>query len=223
MERFLNHNARFGIQNGTLVGVANCRSEEEAESIANECNVYAEIHTLDEKEYEGTYLTHCIVWKGPDALEVANKLSNKPQELFESPCSYSLCHPDATPPSKANISDSGYDLSLVDIKKTTDYGTVFYGTGVKVQPPHGFYFDLVGRSSMAKSGYTLANNVGIIDQSYRGEIMVALNKVHPDVPELELPCKLVQLIPRKWHHLEMKPEDLSDTNRGSGGFGSTGK
>ena len=97
-----------------------------------------------------------------------------------------------------------------------------YGTGLSVQPPTGFYFDLVPRSSITKKGYILANNVGIIDQGYTGEIMVPLPKIDPDAPDLELPCKIVQLIPRRWYNFTgVDASDLTQTTRGEGGFGST--
>lgn len=99
----------------------------------------------------------------------------------------------------------------------------WYDTGVAVQPPPGMYFELVGRSSIAKTGYMLANNIGIIDAEYTGTIMVALAKIRPDAEEIALPCRLVQLIPRRVHHLEpLEVEELIATSRGQGGFGSSG-
>lgn len=99
-----------------------------------------------------------------------------------------------------------------------------YDTGIAIQPPHGYYFDLVGRSSISKSGYMLANNVGIIDASYQGSIKVALYRLSDATPELLLPARVVQIIPRKVPHFE--PLELSAfamrTSRAEGGFGSTG-
>jgi len=176
-------------------------------------------------------MTHTIVWKGPDTIELSRIIGY--QNIDPIPMSqhdiipnfyYSLCHENATAPSKTHISDSGFDISLVDFKKENEHGIQFFGTGVKVQPPHGYYFDLVPRSSMSKSGFLLANSIGIIDQSYRGEIIVALCKVNED-STLELPCKLVQIIPKKWNQMnpiEISEEALLETQRGSGGFGSTG-
>lgn len=139
------------------------------------------------------------------------------------PFKYRLVDPLGIPPHKTRPSDSGFDLHLISIKKT--FGKVtLYGTGVSVEPPAGYYFDMVPRSSMIKTGYMLANSVGIIDQGYTGEIMVPLIKMDPDAPDLELPCKMVQLIPRKWHGFSpVNNDDVIQTERGSGGFGSTGK
>ena len=133
-------------------------------------------------------------------------------------------HPSAVAPSKANATDSGYDLVLVEKLKEVN-GVSYYDTGIQVAPPPCFYFDLVGRSSIAKSGYMLANNIGIIDNSYRGNIMVALVKINPAMPDLVLPARLVQIIPRKvWDlpFVDVGERDLNATVRGAGGFGSSG-
>jgi deoxyuridine 5'-triphosphate nucleotidohydrolase len=127
-------------------------------------------------------------------------------------------------PIKSNSSDSGYDITIVDIKK--DFGkTKLYGTGIKVSPAYGWYFDLVSRSSICKSGYILTNGIGVIDRTYRGEILVSLTKIDDSKPDLILPCKVAQLIPRPIIHFDFieSTDLLSETERGEGGFGSTGK
>lgn len=132
---------------------------------------------------------------------------------------------EAVPPYKHRASDSGYDLTL--IKKIKTHGNVeFYDTCIKIQPVFGYYFDLVGRSSISKSGYMLANNIGIIDRTYQGTVIVPLIKIDHTQPDLELPCKLVQIIPRQIQHLEpieITEDELLLTDRNEGGFGSTGK
>lgn len=124
-------------------------------------------------------------------------------------------------PQKNRFSDSGYDLHLV--KKVKTKGNVhYYDTGIQIQPENGYYFDLVGRSSISKSGWTLANNIGIIDNSYTGSILVALIRTDPEAQEPILPCKLVQIIPRQLIlMLGEEVNSLEDTDRGTGGFGST--
>jgi dUTP pyrophosphatase len=129
---------------------------------------------------------------------------------------------DAQPPFKSRASDSGYDLTLLEKIKETKY-VEFYDTGIKIEPAHGWYFDMVPRSSLCKSGYMLANNVGIIDRSYRGNIIVPLVKIDSNVEDLKLPIRGVQIIPRPIVHFELlEVEDLDDTERGDDGFGSTG-
>ena len=129
----------------------------------------------------------------------------------------------AVVPSKENVSDSGYDLTIIK-KIKTDGMVEFYDTGIKVTPPYGYYFDVVPRSSITKTGYILANNVGIIDRSYVGNILVPLIKVDSSKPDMELPMRIVQLIPRKIEHFELEEVDkLENTARGENGFGSTDK
>lgn len=141
----------------------------------------------------------------------------------------------AVMPTRAHESDAGYDLTLIrkgsDINFITfplenaTYAT-FYGTGVHVKPPAGGYHtEIVGRSSISKTGHMLANNIGIIDTDYRGEILVCLVRSE-NAPPLELPAKIVQLIVRKTHNLkavEISKDDFYSlqTERGNGGFGST--
>jgi len=128
----------------------------------------------------------------------------------------------AIAPFKKRISDSGWDLHLVKLIKKEE-NLYFFDTGVRVAPPPGFYFDLVPRSSIYKSGFVLANSVGIIDMTYRGTIKVPLIKVDFSKPDPELPWRAVQLIPRRFFPLEVElSTSLDKTIRGEGGFGSTG-
>ncbi len=128
----------------------------------------------------------------------------------------------ALPPFKKRISDSGFDLYLIKLLKV-EGNVYFFDTGVRVSPPPGYYFDLVPRSSIYKSGFILANSVGIIDMTYRGTIKVPLIKVNQEKELPELPWRAVQLIPRRFFPLEAEEvESLEKTLRGEGGFGSTG-
>jgi len=125
-------------------------------------------------------------------------------------------------PTKNKFTDSGYDLHLVS-KIKEEFGVHYFDTGITVEPSNGYYMEIVGRSSISKSGWMLANNVGIIDASYRGTIIVALIKVNPLAEDLKLPAKLVQMIPRQL--LIQQPIEIEeinvDTSRGDGGFGSS--
>ena len=182
-------------------------------------------------------------WKGVTALEFLYRMYNnaeiflqRKRDMFISlsnPHSSSLSRlplfkwartiPNAPKPSKNRFSDSGYDLHLVK-KIKVQSGVHYFDTGIQVQPENGYYFDLVGRSSISKTGWMVANNIGIIDASYTGTVIVALVKIDQDALELELPCKLVQLIPRQLILMEpIEVDSLDDTERGDKGFGSSGK
>lgn len=134
-----------------------------------------------------------------------------------------LASDDAVLPSKASPEDSGYDLTI--IKKCGEFGefTTLYDTGVMVQPEDGYYTEVVPRSNFVKSGHVLANSVGIIDSKYRGTIKIAVTKVDQSLPDLPLPYKGFQLLPRQFIHMEIKQvSSLDNTSRGANGFGSTG-
>lgn len=147
----------------------------------------------------------------------ANKISEK------YPFRWAKAVDEAVAPFKERVSDSGYDLTL--IKKVKEVGDVtFYDTGIKIQPGYGWYFDLVPRSSISKTGYMLANSVGVIDRTYTGNVLVPLRKVDLRMPDLELPARVVQIIPRPIVHVQWQQvESFDETARGEGGFGSTGK
>lgn len=141
---------------------------------------------------------------------------------------YRLTDKNAKDPFKSRQSDSGFDLTL--IKKVKENGEIImYDTCVQVQPPKGYYFDVIPRSSIIKSGYILANSVGIIDSEYTGNIYVPLIKVDKSKPDIELPIRLVQLIPRKYYNFNpikvehWDDEIMKNNTRKEKGFGSSGK
>ena len=127
-------------------------------------------------------------------------------------------------PSKNRNSDAGYDLTIIKKVKNNSDKTVLYDTGIKLDIPNGYYVEIFPRSSISKSGYMLANNVGIIDQSYRGNLYVALRKINKECLDLELPWKCCQIIVKKqiYSNLMFVEEEIENTKRGEGGFGSTG-
>ena len=131
---------------------------------------------------------------------------------------------DAIIPSKAFEEDAGYDLTIINKIKDFNSRTSLYDTGIKIEVDDGYYTEIVPRSSISKFGYMLANNIGIIDNHYRGNLMVALTKIADDAPEIVFPFKCCQLIIRKQisaNLYEVSEDTLSSTVRNEGGFGST--
>ena len=127
-------------------------------------------------------------------------------------------------PSKAYEEDAGYDLTIISKIKDFNSKTSLYDTGIKIEIDEGYYTEIVPRSSISKSGYILANSIGIIDNNYRGNLMVALTKICDEAPEIELPFKCCQLIIRKQisaNLVEVVDDNLTSTSRNEGGFGST--
>ncbi len=127
---------------------------------------------------------------------------------------------DAVTPVKSNFSDVGYDLSIIGISKVLNSSTILYKTGIKLDIPIGYYVEIVPRSSLSKSGYILANSIGIIDCSYKGELLIALCKLGNE--EIEFPFRCCQLIMRRQLFPDMIEVDtVGDSKRHDGGFGST--
>ncbi len=103
--------------------------------------------------------------------------------------------------------------------------TVFIKTGISMQIPTGYVGLIFARSSLAcKSGLAPANKVGVIDSDYRGEIMVALLNHSDRSVKISHGERIAQLVIVPYVTADFKQSDtLSDTERGTGGFGSTGK
>jgi dUTP pyrophosphatase len=126
-------------------------------------------------------------------------------------------------PTYGNEYAVGLDLTIISKFKQLTERTALYDTGIQVQPSSGYYTEIVPRSSLSKSGYMLSNSIGIIDPDYRGNLLVALTKVDDSMPDLTFPYKCAQLIARKVERMDtVQVESLEDTQRGDGGFGSTG-
>lgn len=132
--------------------------------------------------------------------------------------------PEAVLPQKARATDAGYDLSVIRKVKDLNRVVALYDTGLRVRAPHGYYTEVVPRSSLSKSGYMLANSVGVIDRSYNGNIYVALAKIDDEAPDIRFPFRCCQLLFREQHNLLLQESVVNwdDTTRGTGGFGSTG-
>lgn len=103
--------------------------------------------------------------------------------------------------------------------------TTFIHTGISVEIPEGYCGLIFARSSMgAKRGLAPANKVGVIDADYRGEIMVALHNHSERIAIVEPGERIAQLAIVPFLKAEFEEaDDLSQTVRGAGGFGSTGR
>lgn len=98
-------------------------------------------------------------------------------------------------------------------------------TGIAVELPVGYEMQIRARSSFgAKYGVTMANGVGTIDSDYRGEISVVLINLGKEPFVIEPEMRIAQAIVAKYEHvIWQEAVELSDSERGEGGFGSTGK
>ena len=133
-------------------------------------------------------------------------------------------HPDAVIPRYAKQGDAGMDLTAVAIEKESipPKGIVTFRTGLAIEIPEGHVGLLFPRSSVYKTGMTLSNCVGVIDSGYRGEIMMKYfrNGFHE---EYNVGDRIGQLIIMPYPEVQFEEvTELSSTDRGVGGYGSTG-
>ena len=136
----------------------------------------------------------------------------------------------AVVPSYSKKGDAGMDLTAINISKD-NVGNITYHTGLAIEIPEGYVGLLFPRSSICKKQQFLTNGVGVIDSSYRGEIMAKFKPVmgsYETILELfesneyEIGDRVVQLLIIPYPQIELEEvEELSDTERGYGGFGST--
>lgn len=133
-------------------------------------------------------------------------------------------HPDAKIPIYAKDGDAGLDLTAVTkIKESADQVT--YGIGISLEIPKGFVGLVFPRSSIRNTQLSLNNAVGVVDSGYRGELQATFNKLQGRYSKsYELGERIIQLIIIPYPPIEfIEVDELSTTDRGNQGFGSTGK
>jgi dUTP pyrophosphatase len=136
-------------------------------------------------------------------------------------------HPNATLPTYGSAEAAGADLyACIDDAVTIQPGEVYWvPTGIALEAPKGCAGLVYARSSLgAKRGLAPANKVGVVDSDYRGEIKVVLLN-HSNLPQTLQPGERVAqfVITPVLTPAYEEVEELTDTTRGTGGFGSTGK
>lgn len=124
-------------------------------------------------------------------------------------------------PFRADKGSAGFDLYATNIEESNGILTIH--TGIAVEIPYGYAGFLFPRSSVYKTGLSLANSVGVIDSSYRGEIMCKFRILNKDAPMYKVGERCCQLIILPVPDVDyVETEELSETSRGVGGFGSSG-
>lgn len=128
-------------------------------------------------------------------------------------------HENAVIPSYAKNGDAGMDLTAVSMEYLGS--NIKYGFGIAIEIPIGFVGYVFPRSSCFKQGQILSNSVGVIDSGYRGEISAVMTGV--SMSKYNIGDRVAQIIIMPIPSIEfMESEDLSETERGCGGYGSTG-
>ncbi len=134
---------------------------------------------------------------------------------------------DAVMPTYGTEYSAGADLyAAIDGELSVAPGqTVLVHTGIAIEIPEGYVGLVYARSGLAtKRGLAPANKVGVIDADYRGEVMVALYNQSEQVQTVSSGERVAQIVIAPFLHADFEETDeLSETVRGGGGFGSTGK
>ena len=130
-------------------------------------------------------------------------------------------------PTRGSEYAAGVDLHacIEESIEIQPHETVKIGTGLAMELPHGYFGAVCARSGLAtKQGLAPANKVGVCDEDYTGEYIVALHN-HSNNPQIVNPNdRIAQLIIIPYLPVGFtQVEELSETERGAGGFGSTGK
>jgi dUTP pyrophosphatase len=129
--------------------------------------------------------------------------------------------PEAVIPTYAKDGDAGMDLVITDIKGENKL-FITYGFGISMEIPEGFMGLIFPRSSIRKTDLVLSNAVGVIDSGYRGEIQVTFKRT--GLNKYEIGDRGAQIIIMPHPIVDfVEVDELTNTERGEGGFGSTGK
>ena len=126
-------------------------------------------------------------------------------------------------PKYAKDGDAGLDLTATAYK-VNEKGQYVYTSDLALEIPDGYVGLLFPRSSICKKDLEMTNSVGVIDSNYRGPIKSVFNPTCEDPEIYELGERFAQLIIIPYPKIEFEEvEELSETDRGTGGYGSTGK
>ena len=136
-------------------------------------------------------------------------------------------NPNAVIPKYAKVGDAGMDLVATSVISDTPE-QITYGMGIALEIPEGFVGLIFPRSSNAKTDLYLTNHVGVIDSGYRGELMFKFRKSdctknYLEARLYEIGDRVGQLIIVPYPSIEFEEvAELSNSDRGTGGFGSSG-
>ena len=135
-------------------------------------------------------------------------------------------HPDALIPRYAHgpLEDAGLDLCSVADAVLAPNVAQAVPTGLSIELPPGYECQVRPRSGLAlKNSVTVANSPGTIDPGYRGEVKVILLNLGREDYVVHKGDRIAQIVVAKYEAIELAESDLSETGRGVGGFGSSGR
>lgn len=134
-----------------------------------------------------------------------------------------ISRPDTQIPAYAKKGDAGFDLRASEEVIMFDGAICAIPTGIHAAIPEGYTGLVVPRSGQAKRGLTVANSPGIIDSGFRSEIQILAHNVSGDMIVIAKGERIAQMVIMPFLEVEFEVvEELDATDRGDGGFGSTG-
>ena len=157
-----------------------------------------------------------------------SKLIEKYWASYTQQIEYKKLNENAIVPTKGSSAAAGYDLYIPQSEELVTilpHETKLVGIGLAMKIPNGFFGAIFARSGLAtKQGLRPANCVGVVDSDYRGEIKIALHNDSNEEKTIEAGERIAQLVLLPFLNISFtEVEELEETERGEGGFGSTGK
>lgn len=131
-------------------------------------------------------------------------------------------HPNAVIPKYAHNTDAGMDLMVTEMERIDEHH-IRYKFGIAVEIPEGYFGFIAPRSSIYKQKQVLSNGLGIVDSGYIGELMAVMIGTYEDTI-YRVGDRAAQLLILPYPNIEFQEvEELKQTERSTGGYGSTGK
>lgn len=134
-------------------------------------------------------------------------------------------HENAVIPRYMTVGDAGLDLTAIS-KSYDEHGNIVYGTGLAFEVPKGFCMLLFPRSSNSRTDLVLSNSVGLVDSGFRGEVLVKFGYYRGDsnTAVYKIGDRVAQALILPYPEIKFEEvEELSQTERQDGSYGSTGK
>jgi len=131
----------------------------------------------------------------------------------------------ATLPEYKTLLSAGADLVAIESVTLAHGDTHKFRTGLVFEPPPGYHLKVRQRSGLStKYPNYIMNNTGVIDEDYRGEVFIPIKNNSPDYMRIKAGDRIAQIMIEPTLHVDfIDADDLSETDRGPGGFGHTGR
>lgn len=198
-----------------LVPIEDLQSEKEGIEMA-----ISEIRKDDELSEDKKDFLITILDKS--ALQIYDLVSNPAKRV---PIKIMKTHNNAIIPKYANIGDAGMDIYAIEETTIEPKTTVIIPTGLRMAIPIGYEIQIRPRSGMSsKTKIRVANSIGTIDSGYRGDIGIIFDNIGDTPYKINIGDRIAQMVLNEVPVAEFQlVDELDETSRGNGGFGSTGK